>query len=300
MKKDKPITSIALFQGLSVRKVWHEDRWFYSIIDVIAILTQSPQPRKYWNTLKTRLLAEGGSQLSSKWRQLKMESADGKHYLTDAADSTDILRIIQSVPSPRAEPFKLWLAEVGNERLQEIENPELAMERMKALYEAKGYPSEWIEKRMRGIAVRNELTDEWERRGAEEGREYAILTNEIAQATFGVGVQEHKGVKLLKQQHNLRDHMTDLELILTMLGEATSTHIHRDRDSEGFDQLQVDARRAGEIAGHTRKEIEAETGTPVVSPTNYLELGRKKQMRLKQVQQPSLLNAPEGTDEDVS
>jgi hypothetical protein len=270
-KKNRPVTSIALFQEKAVRRVWHNDRWYFSVIDVIAILTDSNRPRKYWNDLKTKLTEEGYVEVSEKIGQLKMEAPDGKMRETDAADTTTLLRIIQSVPSPRAEPLKRWLAAVGTQRLEEIENPELAMERMKTLYEAKGYPPEWIEKRMRGIAIRNELTGEWEQRGAEEGRDYAILTNEISQATFGVSIQAHKAYKSL-QRENLRDHMTDLELILTMLGEATATTLHRERDSEGMPELQKDARDAGGVAGRTRKDIEAQTGTPVVSPSNYRDL----------------------------
>ncbi len=195
-----------------------------------------------------------------------------------------LLRIIQSIPSPKAEPLKRWLAEVGTQRLEEIENPERAMERMRALYEAKGYPKEWIEKRMRGVAIRNELTDEWEERGAKEGVEYAILTNEIAQATFGINIQEHKAYKGLKRE-NIRDHMTDLELILTMLGKATATKLHQDRDTQGFDDLRVDAKEAGQVAGNTRRDIEKRTGTPLVSPTNYRHLtGSEERKRLQQGQ----------------
>ncbi len=277
-KGEKPITSIALFQEKTVRRVWHNEQWYFSVIDIIAILTDSSRPRKYWSDLKVKLISEGYIEVSEKIGQLKMQAPDGKLRETDAADSQTLLRIIQSIPSPKAEPFKRWLAEVGQQRLEEIENPELAMERMKTLYEAKGYPQDWIEKRMRGIAIRNELTDEWDQRGAQEGIEYAILTNEIAHATFGLNIQDHKALKSLKSE-NLRDHMTDLELILTMLGEATSTALHRERDSQGFPDLKTDARDAGQIAGHTRKEIEEATGAPVVSPENYLDLSRRKQLK---------------------
>lgn len=261
-KSDKPATSIILFEGKRVRHVWHNNQWHFSVIDVIEVLTDSENPRRYWSDLKRKLKVEGYAELYENIVQLKLESSDGKKYLTDTADTTTLLRIIQSIPSPKAEPFKRWLAEVGNQRLQEIENPEPAMERMKALYEAKGYPKEWIDARMRGITIRNELTDEWEQRGAHEGRDYAILTNEIAQATFGMGVQEHKLYKGL-QRENLRDHMTDLELILTMLGEATATVIHRERDS--------------------------------VSPKNYLHLTGKEARRVKvdQQQPPSITEASE-------
>jgi len=297
MKKDKAITSVALFQERTVRRVWHDERWYFSVIDVIAILTDSPNPRRYWSDLKRDLEAEGYSEVYALSVQLKMLAPDGKMRATDAADTTTLLRIIQSVRSPKAEPFKRWLAEIGSERLQEIENPEIAMERMRALYEQKGYPQEWIEKRMRGIAIRNELTDEWEQRGAQEGREYAILTNEIAEATFGVGVQEHKAYKGL-QHENLRDHMTDLELILTMLGEATSTTLHRERDSQGFPELKTDAQDAGDVAGRTRRDIESQTKTPVVSSTNYRDLPtREKPRRIKPNQRP-LLDVPDQTEEN--
>jgi DNA-damage-inducible protein D len=269
-------TSIALFQEKTIRRTWHNEQWYFSVIDVIAILTDSDNPRRYWSDLKRKLKAEGYSELYEKIVQLRMASADGKKYATDAADTPTLLRIIQSIPSPKAEPFKRWLAEVGNQRLQEIENPELAMERMRTLYRQKGYPDEWIEQRIRGIAVREELTDEWQKRGAQAGRDYAILTNEISQATFGVNIQDHKEHKSL-QRENLRDHMTNMELILTMLGEATATTLHQDRDSEGMTELQRDAHDAGDVAGNTRRNIEALTGNPVVSPKNYLELSKKRE-----------------------
>jgi len=199
-----------------------------------------------------------------------MPAKDGKLRDTDVADTRTLLRIIQSIPSPKAEPFKRWLAEVGKDRLDEIENPEIMMERMKRIYEQKGYPKEWVEKRVRGIAVRNELTDEWQQRGADERRDYAILTNEISHATFGLNVKEYKELKSLKKSHNLRDHMTDLELILTMLGEATATSLHRERDSFGMPELTVDARDGGEVAGNARRDIEQKSKKKVVSRDNYL------------------------------
>ena len=281
-KEPRKPTGIALFQEKSVRRVWYQDRWYFSVIDVIAILTDSPNPRRYWSDLKRDLEVEGYDEVYAQSVQLKMEAPDGKMRVTDAADTRTLLRIIQSIRSPKADPLKQWLAEVGSQRIEEIENPELAMERMRALYEAKGYPKDWIEKRMRGIAVRNELTEEWEERGAQEGLEYAILTNDIAQATFGMGIQEHKLYKGLKRE-NIRDHMTDLELILTMLGEATATRLHQDRNTQGFDNLQVDAREAGDVAGNTRRDIEKRTDTNVVSSANYLHLtgSKKNPKRLK-------------------
>jgi DNA-damage-inducible protein D len=275
-KENKPQSQMILFQEKTVRRAWHEEQWYFSVIDIVAILAESTAPSKYWTAMKRR-----EPQLSTICRQLKMASSDGKFYKTDVVSTQEALRLIQSVPSKKAEPFKLWLAKMGQERLEEIENPELAMERMKSLYEQKGYPKEWIEKRTRGIAVRQELTDEWKDRGAQEGKEYAILTHEIHAATFNVGIQDHKDFKGLANRHNLRDHMTDLELILTMLGEATATKIHQDRHSHGFDQLKQDAKEAGEVAGNTRKDIEQRTHKRVVSTDNYLALEGQAQKKLQ-------------------
>lgn len=274
------MSTIKLFESKKIRSVWdaEKEKWYFSIVDVVEILTDSPNPRKYWSVLKTRLKKEN-SQLTTNCSQLKMQAADGKFYLTDAADTEQLLRLIQSIPSPKAEPFKLWLARVGYERLEEIENPELSMKRMQALYEKKGYPKEWIDKRMRGIAVRQDLTDEWKNRGATTSLEYAILTNEIMQGAFDLKVDEYKLVKGLDRE-NLRDHMTDIELILTMLGEATTTKLHRDRDSKGFAPLKKDAKDGGAVAGRTRKDIEQQGGKPVVSSENFKELaGSKKKLK---------------------
>ena len=211
------MSNMKLFEGKKVRSQWNEQekKWYFSIVDVIAVLTESPNPRKYWSVLKTRLKQEG-SQLATNCSQLKMQSADGKSYLTDVADTGQLLRLVQSVPSPKAEPFKLWLAQVGSERLDEIENPELASQRIRDIYKAKGYSDEWIEKRMRGIAVRDELTDEWQKRGVKKGTQYSILTAEISKATFGIIPSNYKKLKgLTKPTDNLRDHMTDLEFIFT-------------------------------------------------------------------------------------
>lgn len=269
---------IALFEGKKVRKKLHNDEWWFSIIDVIAILTNSDRSRKYWSDLKKKLIDEGYIEVSEKIGQLKMESPDGKMRQTDCANTETMLRIVQSIPSKKAEPFKRWLAQVGKERIEEIENPELAQERMKAIYEKKGYSKSWIDKRLRGIAVRQDLTDEWEDRGAQKNVEYAILTNEIMQGAFGMQVDEYKKFKSLKRE-NLRDHMTDLELILTMLGEATTTKLTRGRDSQGFSKLQKDAKDGGKIAGKTRKNIELESGESVVSHENYLEIEHKKKLK---------------------
>jgi hypothetical protein len=212
--------------------------------------------------------------------QLKFAAADGKYYATDCASTETMFRIIQSIPSPKVEPFKQWLARVGYERLEEIENPELSMERMQELYEKKGYPKEWIDKRMRGIAVRQDLTGEWKNRGARTSLEYAILTNEIMQGAFDLKVDEYKQVKGLARE-NLRDHMTDIELILTMLGEATTTKLHRDRDSRGIEPLKKDAQEGGVVAGSTRRDIEKRSGKPVVTGDNFKRLTGKEKKRIK-------------------
>lgn len=269
-------TSIALFEHRTVRRVWHNNTWYFSAIDVIAAITQNGNNRRYWSDLKRKLVAEGYVQVYEKIVQLKMEAPDGKLRLTDAADTETLLRIIQSIPSPKAEPFKDWLAQVGTERLQEIENPEMAVERWRNDYRRLGYPEDWIEKRIQSIMVRNELTQEWDLRGAEK-RHYGLLTNEIAKATFGMTPKEHQAFKGL-QKENLRDHMTPMELVLTMLGEVTTTELHRDRDSQGVPQLQRDAHDGGAVAGRAREDIESQLGTPVVSPTNYLPKRQQEQL----------------------
>jgi prophage antirepressor-like protein len=271
MKENK----IALFQGKQIRKILYKGQWWFSIIDVIEVLVGGDRPRKYWNDLKKKLLSEGYDQLSEKIGQLKLKSSDGKYYSTDCAETETLFRIIQSVPSPKVEPLKRWLARVGKERIDEIENPELAMQRMKEIYEKKGYPKDWIDKRMRGIAVRKSLTDEWDFRGAQTDLEYAILTNEIMKGTFDKTVDEYKQFKNLSRE-NLRDHMNDIELILTMLGEATTTKLHQDRDSIGFNSLQTDAKDGGAVAGRTRKDIEDQSKKKVVSPENYLDQNGKR------------------------
>jgi hypothetical protein len=262
MDKDN---ALVVFQDKKIRRIWHNNEWYFSVVDVIEALTDSPSPRQYWGVLKGR-----ESQLLTFCLQLKLESSDGKYYATDCANTMSLFRIIQSIPSPKAEPFKLWLAKVGYERVQEIENPELAQARMKELYKAKGYSDDWIEKRVRGIAVRQELTDEWKTRGVEEDREYAILTNEISKATFGKTVEEYKTFKKLKKE-NLRDHMDDLELIFTMLGEASTTKIARGKDAQGFLENKNAAKKGGKIAGDTRKKLEVESGGKVVKSENYLD-----------------------------
>jgi hypothetical protein len=230
------MSAISLFEEKQVRRAWNpsEQKWVFAIVDVLAILTDSPNPPVYWRVLKKRLTDEGNETVTN-CNGLKMTAADGKQRMTDIADTEQILRLIQSIPSPKAEPFKRWLAKVGYERLDEIENPELAAKRMRTIYEQKGYSEDWIEKRLHGIAVRDELTDEWNKRGVKEGKEFAILTAEISKATFGMTPSEYKAHKsLTNPKENLRDHMTDLELIFTMLGEASTTEIAKKKDAQGF------------------------------------------------------------------
>ncbi len=279
MVLDSKSGKLAVFQGKHIRKIIHEGEWWFSVIDVIETLVGVGRPRKYWNDLKNKLLTEGYVEVSEKIGQLKMAAPDGKMRLTDCANTETLFRLIQSVPSPKVEPLKRWLARVGKERIDEIENPELGMERMKALYEKKGYPKEWIDKRTRGIAVRQDLTDEWKNRGLRNSIEFAILTNEIMQGAFDLDVEDYKQVKGLERE-NLRDHMTDMELILTMLAEATTTKLHRDRATLGFEPLKKDARDGGSVAGRTRRDIEKQSGQPVVSSGNFRELTPRNPKKL--------------------
>ena len=261
-------TNIAVFRGKEIRKTIHKNEWWFSIADVCAVLTGSADAGAYWRKLKQRLKEEG-SEVVTICHGLKLTAPDGKMRLTDCANAEGIFRIIQSIPSSKAEPFKRWLAKVGYERVQEIEDPELATKRTRAIYKAKGYSDAWIEKRMRGIAIREELTDEWKNRDVKQEQEYAILTAEIAKAAFGITPGEHQQLKGLKRE-NLRDHMTDLELIFSMLGEAATTEITRVDDAQGFDESKAAARKGGEVAGTARKDLEKKTGKRVVSPENYL------------------------------
>ena len=244
-------------------------------MDIIEALTGTERPRKYWNDLKKKIVAEGYREVSEKIGQLKLKSSDGKFYITDCVNAETAFRIIQSIPSPKAEPFKRWLARVGYERVKEIDDPELGMKRTRALYRAKGYADSWIEKRIRGIAIREDLTDEWRGRGVQNERGYAILTAEISQATFGMNPSEYKKFKRLKRE-NLRDHMDDMELILTMLGEATTTKFTRERDSRQFPELKKDAGEGGEVAGRTKKDIEKRSGKKVSTRQNYLRKSQTK------------------------
>ncbi len=273
--------ALIVFRGEKIRRVWHEDEWYFSVVDVVGILSDSPTPRQYWGKIKDRAFKE--LELSPIWVQLKLPSRDGKKYATDCANVEALFRIIQSIPSRKAEPFKQWLAQVGYERVEEIQNPEIAQDRVKEYYELKGYPKEWIEKRLRGIAIRQDLTDEWKGRGVEEHREFAILTNEITKATFGKAVKEYKEYKGLERPgQNLRDHMTDWELILAMIGEKATTDITISKDDEGFEDCRESAIDGGTIARNTRREIEKKTGQSLVSNENCLQLTQKKQKRIKQ------------------
>ncbi len=268
-------TSIKLFQDHNVRVVWdsNQEKWLFSIVDIIAILTGSERPRKYWSDLKKKLKLEG-SEVSEKIGQLKMKSPDGKMRVTDVADTEQLLRLIQSIPSPKVEPFKLWLAKVGYERIEETEDPEIAFDRAMETYLKKGYSTNWINQRLKSIEVRKELTDEWEQRGVKKGLDYAILTDEITQAWAGLTTKEYKDFKDLKKE-NLRDNMTNLELVLNMLAEATTTEISKEKKPETFLENKKIARQGGTIAGNTRKEIEEKTGKSVLSPLNAKELGGK-------------------------
>ena len=269
------MNSIKLFQSAKIRSVWNEEeqQWYFSVIDVVGALSSASVPKRYWSDLKRKLKSEGASETYEKIVRLKMQADDGKMRLTDAANTKIILRIIQSIPSPKAEPFKQWLAQVGSERIAEIEDPELAQNRMREIYRAKGYSDEWIARRERGIAVRDTLTDEWKKRGIKEGKEYAILTAEISKAAFGITPSQHKKLKNLNRpSENLRDHMTDLELLFTALGEASTTEIAKTHDAYGMTQNVSAARAGGKIAGDARAALEAKTGRKVVSASNYKDL----------------------------
>ena len=270
-------TTIKIFEQKQIRTSWNEEeeKWYFSIIDVIEVLTGTDRPRKYWNDLKTKLNKEG-SELSEKIGQLKMKSADGKNYKTDVADNEQLFRLIQSVPSPKAEPFKMWIAKVARERIDEIEDPEIGIDRLLETYLRKGYSKEWINQRLKSIEIRKELTDEWEKRGVKKGQEFAILTNDITQAWSGFTTKEYKKHKDLKKE-NLRDNMTNLELVLNMLAEATTTEISKEKKPKTFTENRKIAKQGGTIAGNTRKEIEQKTGKNVVSNLNAKQLEQKKQ-----------------------
>ncbi len=277
MDKDK---ALVVFQDKKIRRLWYNNEWFYSVVDIVEVLTDSPTPRQYWGKVKDREFI--ALELSPIWVQLKLPAEDGKLRFTDCVNTKNAFRLIQSIPSKKAEPFKQWLAQLAQERIEEIENPELAQDRVKEYYELKGYPEDWIDKRLRGIAIRQELTDEWKDRGVTEETDFAILTNEISKATFGKTVQEYKELKGLKKKNqNLRDHMTDWELIFNMLGEKATTDITRTRDAQCFGENKQAARRGGQIAHNARKELEEETGKSVISKDNFLDLTEKKKLENK-------------------
>ena len=268
---------IQLFEDKRIRTAWdaEKEEWYFSVVDVVAVLTDQPDQRhaaKYWSVLKTRLKKEG-SELTTNCSQLKMRSADGKRYNTDVADTEQLLRIIQSIPSPKAEPFKLWLAQVGRERIEETIDPELTIERALETYLKKGYTREWINQRLQAIQVRKELTDEWDARGVQKGVEYAILTDEISRAWSGMSTRQYKNLKGLKKE-NLRDNMTTLELVLNMLAEATTTQFSKDRKPTTFQENLEVAKAGGQVAGRTRKDIESQSNTPVISPKNAAQLNQ--------------------------
>lgn len=261
---------LALFEEKQIRKTWEDGKWFFSIEDVVYALTESKDPKQYINKLRKRdeYLNEGWVQIV---HTLKMDTNGGKQKI-NCADTEGILRIIQSIPSPKAEPFKRWLAKVGSERIEEINNPELAMDRMKLIYEKKGYSKSWIEQRERGITTRHNLTDEWKERGANNKKDYAILTNEIYKSGFGLSAKEYRSVKGLHDSQNLRDSMTNIELALTNLGEATAVEFHRKNDSNGLNELKSDVNKAGNVLNKAKQEIENELERPVVTSQNYIEL----------------------------
>lgn len=270
-------TKIALFKGKKIRKIIHNNEWWFSVVDVVQALTDQSddyKARKYWNKLAQRLREEG-SEVVTNCHRLKLLAEDGKMRETDCVNTEGAFRIIQSIPSKKAEPFKLWLAKVGYDCVKEIENPELAQKRMKEIYRAKGYSDVWIEKRVRGIAIRDELTDEWKNRDVKEGKDFAILTADISKATFGMTPKEYKKFKGLKRE-NLRDHMDDLELIFTMLGEASTTRIAKDKDAQGFIENKEAAEQGGTVAGVARKELEQRSVRKVSTPDNYLSEPEKK------------------------
>lgn len=266
------MNKLITFQNQKIRRIWHENQWWFSVVDVVAVLTESKDAGAYWRKLKQRLRTDEGSEVVTNCHALKLEASDGKKYATDCANTETMFRIIQSVPSPNAEPFKRWLAKVGYERIQEIEDPELSQQRMKQIYEQKGYSRDWIDKRLRGIAIRQNLTDEWKERGINQEKDFAILTAEISRATFGMTPSEYKKHKsLAKSSQNLRDHMTDFELIFTMLGEKVTTEISKKEKPDNFNKNKQVAKRGGNVAKNARIDTEKELGRSVISKDNFLE-----------------------------
>ena len=275
-------TAIKLFNEKQIRTHWdnEQEKWYFSIVDVVGILSESVDPQAYWRKLKQRLKEEGNETVTN-CHALKMQAADGKLRLADVADTEQLFRLIQSIPSPKAEPFKMWLAQVGRERIDEIEDPELGMDRLMETYLRKGYSKEWINQRLKSIEVRKELTDEWENRGVQKGQEFAILTDEITKAWSGYTTKQFKNLKDLKKE-NLRDHMTNLELVLNMLAEATTTEISKEKKPKTFEDNKRIAHQGGTIAGNTRREIEAKTGKRVVTSQNAKQLHKNKNKEIGQ------------------
>ncbi|MFH0906139.1 MAG: Bro-N domain-containing protein [archaeon] len=284
---DEDNKALVVFQDKKIRRTWNNNEWWFSVIDVVSALTDSVDPKDYWYRLKIREKENSEIELSTFCRQLKLMSGDGKFYETDCANTPNMFRIIQSIPSPKAEPFKQWLASVGYQRIQEIQDPQLAQKRMIELYRAKGYSESWIEKRIRGIAIRDELTEEWKNRGVNEGLEFAILTNEISKATFGLTPNEDKDLKGLKRQ-NLRDHMNDWELIFTMFGEKATADITKANNSKGFDNCKTSAEKGGNLAGNARLALEKEIGKSIVSNENYLKLSQVKSKTIENKKQKKI------------
>lgn len=274
-------TAIKLFESKKIRSVWDDEneKWYFSIVDVVGILTDSTNPNNYWKVLKHRLVKEG-SELVTDCNQLKMQSSDGKYYKTDVADTEQLFRLIQSIPSPKAEPFNLWLAKAGRERIDEIEDPELGFDRLMMTYLKKGYSKEWVNQRLKSIEIRKELTDEWDERGIKKGQEYAILTDEITKAWSGFNVKQYKNHKDLKKE-NLRDNMTNLELVLNMLAEASTTEISKDKKPKTFSESKTLARKGGEVAKAARMQLENTTGKKVVTSQNAKSLQQAKNKEIK-------------------
>ena len=280
MANKEPQKGLIVFQDRKIRRLWYEHQWFYSAVDIVAVLSESDNPSTYWRVLKHR-----EPQLVTICNGLRMPAEDGKMRYTDCVNTKNAFRLVQSVPSKKAEPFKQWLSQLAKERIEEIENPEIAQDRVKEYYQLKGYPKDWIDKRLRGIAIRQDLTDEWKSRGVEEQKDFAILTNEISKATFGKTVGEYKIFKGLKKPNqNLRDHMTDWELILSMIGEKATTDITISKDTQGFQKCKTSAKEGGTVAKHTREELEQKTGKSLISKGNYLHFGEKKSIRGKLVE----------------
>ncbi|MDT3738490.1 MAG: Bro-N domain-containing protein [Candidatus Kapabacteria bacterium] len=277
MKKD---TAIKLFEQKQVRSLWddEDEKWLFSIVDVVGILSDSPNPNNYWKVLKHRLAKEG-SQLVTNCNQLKMQSSDGKYYKTDVADTEQLFRLIQSIPSPKAEPFKLWLAKTGSERIDEIVDPEIGIDRLMETYLRKGYSKEWINQRLKSIEIRKELTEEWDNRGVKKGKEYAILTDELTKAWSGFDTKQYKKFKDLKKE-NLRDNMTNLELVLNMLAEASTTEISKEQQPETFEENLIVANKGGEVAKAARMKLESNTGKKVVTSRNAKVLGMRNDKKL--------------------